>query len=282
MKIKLAGILGLAVLIASFSCGSLVYADALEATSSAMQALAPDANANGTESVDALPCASYDDDGAETCTVNATLAVADQPSSPAGAIEPSATEAASTEAASTEVSAAPAIQSVDAIIVEVTQTVTIAAPGQDTEGEAAALAGSTPESPATEPVLVIARATIDPSLLPAIAAVDAVEAAQTATIAVPSEDGDSAETAPTGSIPEPAATESIAVIGAEATAEESPAPAIEAVDAVAVEAVQTATVAVPGQDAGDCDGPAYTGSIPQPPIAEPVSTLDANSADDVE
>src|SRR5450631_3251056 len=97
MKTKLASVLGLAVLMASFTCGgSVVYADAPEALSSAMQTLAPDANANGTESVGTLPCASTDD-GAETCTVNAALAEVDQ-LSPAGAIEPSVTEASSTEA----------------------------------------------------------------------------------------------------------------------------------------------------------------------------------------
>jgi hypothetical protein len=275
MKTKLASVLGLAVLMASFTCGgSVVYADAPEALSSAMQTLAPDANANGTESVGTLPCASTDD-GAETCTVHAALAEVDQ-LSPAGAIEPSVIEASSTEAP------APAIQSVDAIVVEVTQTVTIAVPGQDEDAEAPVLVESVPEPTATEPVLVVANATIDATVATAIEA-DAiiVEVTQTATIAAPGQDaGNTEELAYTGS--QPSATESILVVSAEATTDASLTPAIEPVDAVAVEVAQTVAAAFPGLDAGDCEGLAYTGSIPEPAIKEPVSTLDANSVDIVE
>jgi hypothetical protein len=281
MKIKLAGVLGLAVLMASFTCGgSVVYADAPEALSSAMQALAPDANANGTESVGTLPCA-FTDDGAETCTVNAALAEVDQ-LSPAGAIEPSVTEASSTEATSTDASAVPAIQSVDAIVVEVTQTVTIAVPGQDEDAEAAVLVESVPEPTATEPVLVVANATIDAALASAIEADGIiVEVTQTATIAAPGQDaGNTEELAYTGS--QPSATESILVVSAEATTDASLTPAIEPVDAVAVEVAQTVAAAFPGLDAGDCEGLAYTGSISEPAITEPVSTLDANGVDIVE
>jgi hypothetical protein len=275
MKTKLASVLGLAVLVASFTCGgSVVYADAPEALSSAMQTLAPDANANGTESVGTLPCA-FTDDGAETCTVHATLAEVDH-LSPAGAIEPSVTEASSTEAP------APAIQSVDAILVEVTQTVTIAVPGQDEDAEAPVLAESVPEPTATEPVLVVANATIDATVATAIEA-DAivVEVTQTATIAAPGQDaGNTEELAYTGS--QPSATESNLVVSAEATADASLTPAIEPVDAVAVEVAQTVAAAFPGLDAGDCEGLAYTGSILEPAITEPVSTPDANSVDVVE
>jgi hypothetical protein len=275
MKTKLASVLGLAVLMASFTCGgSVVYADAPEALSSAMQAPAPDANANGTESVGTLPCASTDD-GAETCTVHAALAEVER-LSPAGAIEPSVTEASSTEPP------VPAIQSVDAILVEVTQTVTIAVPGQDEDAEAPVLVESVPEPTATEPVLVVANATIDATVATAVEA-DAivVEVTQTATIAAPGQDaGNTEELAYTGS--QPSATESILVVSAEAAADASLAPAIEPVDAVAVEVAQTVAAAFPGLDAGDCEGLAYTGSIPEPAITEPVSTLDANSVDVVE
>jgi hypothetical protein len=275
MKTKLASVLGLAVLMASFTCGgSVVYADAPEALSSAMQAPAPDANANGTESVGTLPCASTDD-GAETCAINATLAEVDQ-LSPAGAIEPSVTEASSNEAP------APAIQSVDAIVVEVTQTVIIAVPGQDEDAEAPVLVESVPEPTATEPVLVVANATIDATVATAIEA-DAivVEVTQTATIAAPGQDaGNTEELAYTGS--QPSATESILVVSAESAADASLTPAIEPVDAVAVEVAQTVAAAFPGLDAGDCEGLAYTGSIPEPSTMEPVSTLDANSIDLVE
>jgi hypothetical protein len=279
MKTKLARVLGLAVLAASFTCGgSRVYADALEATPSAMQALAPDADANGTGSINALPCASYDE-GAETCTVKAPLAEVDQPSSPAGAIEPAVTEASSTED-----SLAPAIQSADAIVVEVIETVTIAVPGQGAgDSEEAAVTGTIPELPATEPILVVdAKATTDASAAPAIEA-DAIvaEIVQTVTVAVSGQDaGATEEAAVTGSIPEPSATEPVAVADAKATADASAATAIEAVDAIAVEIVQTAAVAVPGQAEGDSEGPAYTGSIPE--ATEPVSTPDANGADVLE
>jgi hypothetical protein len=279
MKTKLARVLGLAVLVASFTCGgSLVYADALEATSSAMQTLAPDADANGTESVGALPCASYDE-GAETCTVKAPLAEVDQPSSPASTIEPAATAASLTEA-----SPAPAIQSADAVVVEVIETVTIAVPGQGAgDNEEAAVTGSITELPATEPVLAVdAEAATDAAAAPAIEA-DAIvfEIAQTVTVAVPGQDaGDTEESAHTGSISEPSATESIPVISAEAATDASPAPAIEPVDAITVDVTQTAAVAVPGQAAQDSEGPAYTGTIPD--VTEPVSTPDANDIEELE
>src|SRR5262249_13789884 len=113
MKTILASVLGLAVLVAITCVSSLVYADALEAASSAMQTLAPDATANGAESVDKLPCESSCV-GAEHCTGDAQAAEVDQPSS-----------------AVSEASPAPAVQSADAIIVEVTQTVTIVVPGDE-------------------------------------------------------------------------------------------------------------------------------------------------------
>ena len=89
MKTKLASVLGLAVLVASFTCGSsFVYADALEAASTAMQTLAPDATANGVESVDKLPCESSCV-GAENCTGDAQTAEVGQSSSAVSEIEPS-------------------------------------------------------------------------------------------------------------------------------------------------------------------------------------------------
>jgi hypothetical protein len=185
MKTKLASVLGLAVLVASFTCGSsFVYADTFEPATSAMQTLAPDANTNGTESVDKLPCESSCV-GAENCTGDARTAEAGQsPSavseteasiveaSPAPAIvvpgedavdseapaitgsieEPATTQPAPiVEAATTE--ASPAATD-DAIVVEIAQTVTIAAPGQDAgDGEAQAVTETTPEPSATEPAL---------------------------------------------------------------------------------------------------------------------------------
>src|SRR5215471_11286887 len=98
MKTRLAYILGLALLATSPVCGgSLAYADALEAESSALPTLAPDANANGAESLDQLHCVFYSD-GADNCIVNAQPTAVDQLSSTADESEP-----------------APAIQFVDAI-----------------------------------------------------------------------------------------------------------------------------------------------------------------------
>jgi hypothetical protein len=165
MKTKLASVLGLAVLVASFTCGgSLVYADALEAASSTLQTLDADATA--------------------------------------------------------------AIQFVDAIVVEVVQTVTIAVPGQ----------------PAAD-----------------------------------------SEDLQTGSLSEPSATEAVLTLDAttttEATTETSLAPAIESVDAIVVEVVQTVMIAVPGQTAEGSEEPAFTGSVREPSAAEPISTGDAKATD---
>jgi hypothetical protein len=214
MKTKLASVLCLAVLVASFTCGSsFVYADAPEAASSAMQVLVPDADANGAEA-DKLPRVSNGDGAENNCTGDAQTAEAGQPPSAVSEIEPSTIEPSTVEA-----SPAPAIQSADAIIVEVTQTVTVVVPGEDA--------------------------------------------------------ADSEETAVTGSIPEPAATEPAAVVEAAAATDASPAAATEASDAVAVEVVQTVTIAAPGQTAGDDAEPAVAESISEPSATEPALTRDA-------
>jgi hypothetical protein len=140
MKIRLACVLGLAVLVTSFTCGgSLVRADALEAASSALQTLAPDADAYGAESE--LHCVYYSD-GADNCIVNPQPAAGDQASSAVSEIEPSATDAA------------PAGQSADAIVVAVVQSVSIAVPGQNPwYGEAVTQTGSISEP--TAPSLIL-------------------------------------------------------------------------------------------------------------------------------
>ena len=209
MKTKLACILGLAVLVTSFICGgSLVYADALEAASSALLTLAPDANTNSAESSDELHCMLYSD-GADNCIVNAQPAVVDQPSSAVSEIEPSATDAA------------PAIQFVDAIAVVVAQTVTVAAPGLNVwDSEEPAYTGSIPEPSATEPVLNLdAKPTTEASVAPAGQSADAIVVAvvQSVTIAVPGQNpSDSEEPAQTGSISEPTAP--ILILEAKTTA----------------------------------------------------------------
>jgi hypothetical protein len=198
MKTKLASVLGLAVLVASFTCGSsFVYADTFEAAPTAMQALAPDANTNGAESVDKLPCESSCV-GAENCTGDARTAEAGQ----------SPTAVSETEASIVEAAPAPAIQSADAIIVEVTQTVTIVVPGEDAvDSEAPAITGSIEEPAATQPAPIVEAATTEAS---PVATDDAivVEIAQTVTIAAPGQDtGDGEAQAVTETTPEPSATE---------------------------------------------------------------------------
>jgi hypothetical protein len=206
MKTKLASVLGLAVLMACFICGSsFVYADdVLEAASSAMQTLAPDATANGVESVDKLPCESSCV-GTEHCAGNAQTVEADQPSSTVSEIEPSVTEA----------SPAPTVQSADAIIVEVTQTVTIVVPGDEAaDSEEPAVTGAIAEPVATEPAAAVEAAATEAS--PATEATEVTEAAdaivaevvQTVTIAAPGqEESDSEAAVATESAPELSATE---------------------------------------------------------------------------
>jgi hypothetical protein len=186
MKTIVAGFLGLVALVTSFPGGSAAYADAVEVESSALSILAPDAGANGVESVDQFHCVLYSD-GADNCIVNVQPADVDQQSIAVGEIDPPATEQA------------PAIRFVDAIAVVVVQTVTIAAPGLDA-GDRGETAYMRPVPvPATEPALDIdVKTTTGALLLPAGQPADAIVVAivQSATVAVPGQSAtDSAETA---------------------------------------------------------------------------------------
>jgi hypothetical protein len=197
MKTKLAGVLGLAVLVASLTCGSsFVYADELEAAPAVVETLA--ANANAVESVDKLPC--------ESACTNAENRTGDVEITEAG---PSPTAVSETEPSTVEES--PAVRSADAIIVEVTQTVTIVVPGEDAaDSEEPAITGSIQEPVVAEPVVEA----VAPEASPVSATDDAVvvEVAQTVTIAAPGQDvGDSEAPAATASSPEPTATEPAAV-----------------------------------------------------------------------
>src|SRR5258708_3156629 len=87
MKTIVAGFLGLVALVTSFPGGSPVYADALEAESSALSILAPDAGANGVESVDQFHCVLYSD-GADNCIVNVQLHAVAQQSTAVSEIDP--------------------------------------------------------------------------------------------------------------------------------------------------------------------------------------------------
>ena len=132
MKTRVASVLGLAMLAASFAFGSsFACFEAAETTASALQAVAPESEAIITEP--------------QTGITEAQIVEVDQPAAVIGAIEPSPTE----------VSPPPAIRFVDAIVAEITQTVTIAVPGQTEDNEEAVLAtGSIPLSHDDEPILV--------------------------------------------------------------------------------------------------------------------------------
>jgi hypothetical protein len=186
MKTIVAGFLGLVALVTSFPGGSPVYADALEAESSALSILAPDAGANGVESLDQFHCVLYSD-GADNCIVNVQPEDVGQQSTAVSEIDPPATEQA------------PAIRFVDAIPVVIVQTVTIAAPGLDA-GDRGETASTRPlPAPATEPVLdVDVKTTTGALLAPAGQSGDAIAVAvvQSATVAVPGQSAtDSGETA---------------------------------------------------------------------------------------
>jgi hypothetical protein len=181
MKTMMAGFLGLVALVMSFPGGSPVYADALEAESSALSILAPDAGANGVESLDQSHCVLYSD-GADNCIVNVQPAAVDQQSTAVSEIDPPAA------------GEAPAIRFVDAIPVVVIQTVTIAAPGLD-DGDHGQTAFTQPVPvPTTEPVLdVDVKTTTGALLAPAGQSGDAIAVAvvQSATVAVAGQSADS-------------------------------------------------------------------------------------------
>jgi hypothetical protein len=177
MNIRLCSALGLALLAASFTFGgSLVYAEVPEATTSSVQTVVPDNEANVTEGPsDCSGCqiggqvgdqvsggevssaqTSVDqasgEVGTQTSVVEAEPAAVDQASSVIGEIEPFSSDASSP----------PAIRFVDAIVVEVTQTVTIAVPGQDVEDNEEPLhTGSIPDAPVAEPTVILEEQTTD-------------------------------------------------------------------------------------------------------------------------
>ena len=163
MKTRFYSALGFALLAASFIFGSsFVYAETPEATTSLLQTVGPD---NETNVIEGLPDGSGGQAGvaeanvaeagvaeagvAEASVAEAQPAEVDQPSSLVSETEPSSTDELS-----------PAIRSVDAIVVEVTQTVTIAVPGQDDEDNEDHT-GSIRDASATEPIEVFEEQTTE-------------------------------------------------------------------------------------------------------------------------
>jgi hypothetical protein len=245
MKNTFGGVLGLALLAASFTCsGSLVYAQTPEETSSTAQALVLDVAASGSESMAIWDCDS--EDGIGACPVDAQLVGNDE--LPTATITSAAAEATATEVSATEVSAA----------------------------EVSAAEASATETSATE---VSSAETVAET---AIQAVDAiiVEVTQTVTIAVPGEGAAVIEEpAQTGSISEPSTTEPVLVADEKTAPEAAAAPSIEAADAIAVEVTQSVSVAAAGQAVETAEAPASTGSIAESATAEPASMPDATPGD---
>jgi hypothetical protein len=183
MKTIISCLFGLFALMTSFSAGSPVYADALEAEAAGLSVIAPDAGPSGVESLDDAHCAFYSN-GADNCIVNAQPEVVDQWSTTASAIDPSAIEQAT------------AIWFVDAVPVAVVQTVTIAAPGADS--------GDREQTSFAQPMLVPAteaemdrdsKTTTGALVAPASESADAIVVAivQSATIAVPGQSASDGE-----------------------------------------------------------------------------------------
>jgi hypothetical protein len=158
----------------------------------------------------------------------AALAEASVPEGQVGEVVPPASVAGNIEAPSTEPSAPSAIAFADAITVEITETVTVVVPGQNSEDE---------EGPAM-PASGIAG--IEPSVTEASSQTAAPESEAKATADLSVQTG----TAGAQIVAESAAT--IAAVELPST-DVNAAPAIVSVDAVPVEITVTVTVVVPGQ-----------------------------------
>jgi hypothetical protein len=236
MKTKLASVLGLAVFVASFICGgSLVYAET-EETSSAMQIIATVADANGAESE--LSCV-FDSAGADICTVTAKLEEVDEPLAIGGQETSSVMQIMATvaDANGVESELSCVFDGAGADICTVTAKL-------EALDEPLAVGG-----PETSSVMQIIATGVDANGAESeLSCVFDSAGADICPVIAKLEDVD-----------EPLAT----------------APAVEAVDAIVVEVSQSVTVAAPGQEAGDAEEPAHTGSISEPSVGEPVVMRDS-------
>ena len=230
--------------------------------------------------------------------VNITpLAEASAPEAQVGEIVPAPSVISTIDAPPTEASAPPAIVSADAVLVEITETVTVVVPGQkseDDEGATIAASGiaaieptvteessqaAAPESEAkatelpeptgiAEAQIEVAPAAVEPlstDALPAIVSVEAVpvEITETVTVVVPGQ-------AKATELSEPTDIAEVAPAAVEPPSTDVNAlPAIVSVEAVPVEITETVTVVVPGQKLQDIDDVEITGSKPEHPPAAP-------------
>jgi hypothetical protein len=145
MMRKISGALGLALLAAAFVFGgSVAYAQVSETETSALQAAAPDSDANGEKNV--LTCG-LDRSDAASCETEAEFyalpsAAPDVDQAPAaiGDAQPLASDASE-----------PGITSYDAIVIDVIETVTVAVPGDKSADEGPDNTGSLPLEESTAP-----------------------------------------------------------------------------------------------------------------------------------
>ena len=171
--------------------------------------------------------------------VNITpLAEASAPEAQVGEIVPAPSVISTIDAPPTEPSAPPALVSADAVLVEITETVTVVVPGQKSEDdEGATIAAS-------------GIAAIEPSVTeePTQAAAPESEAKATE-LSEPTGIAE-AQTEVAPAAVEPPSTDLNAL------------PAIVSVEAVPVEITETVTVVVPGQKSQDIEDVEITGSEP--------------------
>src|SRR6516164_9226339 len=173
--------------------------------------------------------------------VNITpLAEASAPEAQVGEIVPAPSVISTIDASPTEGSAPPAIVSADAVLVEITETVTVVVPGQkpeDDEGATIAASG--------------------------IAAIEPSVTEESSQAAAPESEAKATESEPTG-------TAEVAPAAVEPHSTDVNAlPAIVSVEAVPVEITETVTVVVPGQKLQDIDDVEITGFKPEHPPAAP-------------
>ncbi len=183
MKTIVGCFLGLFALV-TFSAGSPVSADELDAEAFALPVLAADPGASGIERLDSAHCVLYSD-GADNCIVNNV---------PPEVVDEGSTNFSEGDLSATE--PAPAIRFLDAVPVAVVQTVTVAAPGaHDGQREEASSAQPMP-APAPVPVLDRdAETTTGALVAPHRQSADAIVAAvvQSVTIAAPGQSETSGE-----------------------------------------------------------------------------------------
>jgi hypothetical protein len=153
MKTRFSSALGFALLAASFTFGSsFVYAETPEATTFALQTVGPN---NESNVIEGLP----DDSGGQAGVADASVAEAGVAEAQPAEVDQPSSLVSETELSSTD-ELSPAFRSVDAIVVEVTQTVTIAVPGQDVEDNEDHT-GSIGDASATEPIEVLEEQTTE-------------------------------------------------------------------------------------------------------------------------